>query len=55
MSCSVIRVCNIEYVSRRAGLILAAIPILLSIVVLRVVAFQRERKRKKPVPTAGVV
>jgi hypothetical protein len=39
----------------RLGLILSAIPILLSIVVLRVVAFQRERKKKKLVPTAGVV
>jgi hypothetical protein len=39
----------------RMGLIMIAVPILLSIVVLRVLAFQRERKRKKPISTAGVV
>ena len=39
----------------RLGLVMSAIPILLSIVVLRVVAFQREAKKKKPIPTAGVV
>jgi hypothetical protein len=39
----------------RLGLFLVAAPILLSIVVLRVFAFRREAKRKKPVSTAGVV
>ena len=39
----------------RMGLFLVAIPVLFSIIVLRVLAFRREAKKKKPVSTAGLV